>query len=182
MAKGKSSTSGRRPVPVELKDNSKSKLTKKELQARADAKIKGISSNLVMPEYLTGEAADEYIRIVELYRSANVEVLNDLDLNLLAMRCETWGKWLALNREEKALVKKARNYISYACGREAQFKAMWDSNQYAKEKAQAFILKCDELLCLNPTSRERLGILGAKNKEKENPPTGMAELLNSPKV
>ena len=65
-----------------------------------------------MPEFLDPKAAEEYRRIITLYRNANVEFLNNLDIGMLAMRCETWAKWLMLNKEEKELIKRRGGSIA----------------------------------------------------------------------
>lgn len=167
---------GKAPVPLFALDNKKEKFSKRYIEARKDMQIKGIADDLEMPDFLDENAEIEYRRIIGLYRLANIEFLNNMDIGLLAMRCETWAKWLMLNKEEKGLIKRASGNVSLACGTNEQFNKSWSANQLSKEKAQKFILRCDQELCLTPIARERLGVLAANNKEKET--DEMAALLN----
>ena len=158
---------GRLPVPLFALDNNKDRYAKRYIEARKEMQVKGVPNDLTMPEFLDPKAAEEYRRIITLYRNANVEFLNNLDIGMLAMRCETWAKWLMLNKEEKELIKRCNGRVSLACGTNEDFNRAWQINQTSKEKAQKYLMSCDKELCLTPIARERLGVLAAVNKEAE---------------
>ena len=152
---------GRKPHLTVVKDNGKDRHTKAELAARSEHEVTGATSKLRPPKELSPAAAKEWRRIVKLYRQLDAEVINDLDVNLLAAYCEN-----------VAIYKKA----------EAEYQhtplAEWDDdagkfieNPYLRimDNAAKTIARTAEQLCLSPVGRARMGVLAAKKQRETDP-------------
>ena len=79
---------GRKPQLTVVTDNEKARHTKAELDARREGEVSGAESKLTPPRTLSKLAKKEWRRVVKLYRQLDAEVINDLDINLLAAYCE----------------------------------------------------------------------------------------------
>ncbi len=152
---------GRKPMPVKLLDNKKRHLTKEEADLREKNEVSGVSAELMPPSGLRGAALREWKRLIPLYKQANIEILNDLDVNTIAAYCES----VAIYKAAQKAYKK-QPLVGMVDGRMVV-------NPYLKilDIQGANIAKFAEQLCLSPVGRARMGILGAK-KEKEEDPTG----------
>lgn len=144
-----------------LKDNAKDRHTKAELEARAEAEVSGAEAKLKPPRELSKAAKSEWRRVVKLYRQLDHEVINDLDLNLLAAYCESVAVYKAAETryQEEPLAKYDWEG------------AKWVENPYLKimDNASKQIMKAAEQLCLSPVGRARMGVLAAKKERASDP-------------
>ena len=152
---------GRKPHLSVLKDNAKDRHTKAELEARADAEVSGAAAKLKPPRELTKAAKTEWRRVVKLYRQLDHEVINDLDINLLAAYCESVAVYKAAETKYESEPLAKFDYDGMK----------WIENPYLKimDAASKQIMKAAEQLCLSPVGRARMGVLAAK-KERESDP------------
>ncbi len=152
---------GRKPQLTVVKDNATDRHTKAEMEARREGEVRGAEARLKPPRTLSPEAKKEWRRIVKLYRQLDAEVINDLDIHLLAAYCENvaiFQKAEAAYQEEKL----AR----------FDFKGMkWIENPYIRimDGAAKNIMKAAEQLCLSPVGRARMGVLAAKKQRATDP-------------
>ena len=152
---------GRKPHLTVVNDNSKTKMTKAELSARAEGEVTGAESKLRPPKEMSKVAKAEWRRIVKLYRQLDAEVINDLDLNLLASYCENVAIFKAAEVEYqlKPLAEwdgEAGKYI------ESPYLRIMDG-------AAKNIMKAAEQLCLSPVGRARMGVMAAKKERATDP-------------
>lgn len=152
---------GRKPQLTVLKDNGKDRHTKAEMDARRENEVTGAEAKLKPPKELSPEAKKEWRRIVKLYRQLDAEVINDLDVNLLAGYCENVAIFKAAEREYQAAPLTVWDEES----------AKWLDNPNIKimDGAMKNIMKAAELLCLSPVGRARMGVLAAKKQREEDP-------------
>ena len=152
---------GRKPHLTIIKDNVKDRHTKAEIEARAEAEVSGAESKLRPPKELSKPAKSEWRRIVKLYRQLDAEVINDLDLNLLATYCENVAIYKAAETkyQEEPLAKFDYDGMK------------WIENPYLKimDSASKNIMKAAEQLCLSPVGRARMGVLAAKKQKAADP-------------
>lgn len=152
---------GRKPQLMVLKDNAKDRHTKAEIDARAEAEVTGADSKLRPPKELTKAARAEWRRVVKLYRQLDAEVINDLDLHLLAAYCESVAIYKAAETkyEQEPLAKFDYDGMK------------WIENPYLKimDTASKQIMKAAEQLCLSPVGRARMGVLAAKKQKASDP-------------
>lgn len=78
---------GRKPIPIELLDNKKNRLTKEEIEKRKNNTPGGCDDKLTPPKDLSPMAKKEWRRIVRLHSQLSVKVINDLDSQALKMYC-----------------------------------------------------------------------------------------------
>lgn len=152
---------GRKPQLTVVKDNAKDRHTKGELEARREHEVTGAEAKLKPPRGLSPEAKKEWRRVVKLYRQLDQEVINDLDVNLLAAYCEN-----------VAIFQKAET--AYQGEKLAKFDydgMKWIENPYIRimDGAAKNIMKAAEQLCMSPVGRARMGVLAAKKQKAADP-------------
>lgn len=156
---------GRKPIPVAVLDNKTNRLTKAELDARADNEPKGASAELKPPRTLSRDARKEWNRIVKLYRQLDAEIINDMDMGILACYCESVA---VFQNAQKHYLEEPLTYIDKKGERR--------ENPWVKimDREGLNIAKYGEQLCLTPVGRARMGIAKAKKEIEADP---MAALL-----
>lgn len=153
--------SGRKPQLTVVKDNARDRHTKAELNARREGEVCGATSKLTPPRELSKAAKKEWRRVVKLYRQLDAEVINDLDVNLLAAYCEN-----------VAIFKEAETrYQEEPLTQWDAESGKWIESPYLKilDNAAKNIMKAAEQLCLSPVGRARMGVLAAKKQRAEDP-------------
>lgn len=103
---------GRKAIPPDLKDNESYKdIGAIKRQKALVPKVK--STKLICPRWLPDGARREWHRVVKLYKTLEIEVLNDLDRAVLTsyvievdLRDRLYQEWL---REQKILVTDVSN-------------------------------------------------------------------------
>ena len=153
--------SGRKPHLSVLKDNAKDRHTKAELEARAEAEVSGAEAKLRPPKELSKVARAEWRRIVRLYRQLDHDVINDLDITLLAAYCESVAVYKAAEAKYQEEPLARFDYDGMK----------WIENPYLKimDNASKQIAKAAEQLCLSPVGRARMGVLAAKKQKAADP-------------
>ena len=151
---------GRRPHLTVLKDNSVDRHTKAELQARAEGEPTGASAKLVPPKELSSVARAEWRRVVKLYRQLDAEVINDLDLTVLATYCENVAIFKA------AQIAYQSEPLTYY---DNNGKRLENPNLKIMDTAGKTITRAAEQLLLSPVGRARMGVLAAKKQKAEDP-------------
>lgn len=159
---------GRKPIPFQLIDDSKLRISKEKKELRK--KIPNVSSNNIScPKHLCLEARKEWKRIVKLYKEMDMPLINNLDKNSLEIYCNTL---ILYHRASEEVLNDGIMYVNPTNGKMIQ-------NPYLAVQKQAtdILKKYGEMLLLDPLSRSRIGIANAKAKdlESEDP---MAQLLN----
>ena len=152
---------GRKPHLTVVKDNEIDRHTKAELEARADGEVKGAEARLKPPRTLSPAAKKEWRRVVRLYRQLDAEVINDMDVNLLAVYCENVAIFQAA---------EARSQEQPLADFDAEG-MRWIENPYLKimDGAAKNIMKAAEQLCLSPVGRARMGVMAAKRERAADP-------------
>lgn len=152
---------GRKPHLTVVKDNDVDRHTKAELEARAGGEVAGAEARLKPPRSLSPAAKKEWRRVVKLYRQLDHEVINDLDINLLATYCENVAIFQAAEAayQEKPLTEFDSENMR------------WIENPYLKimDGAGRNIMKAAEQLCLSPVGRARMGVMAAKKERAADP-------------
>jgi P27 family predicted phage terminase small subunit len=137
------------PMPAKsakltLLEGNKSRYVKKELEKRIEneEKLKMSAENVVAPSWLDSTAKKEFERLASLL--LEVELINEADINTLALYCDALSEYLSCKREIKA-------------------KGKWINDKpnpfYLRKKdaaAQMRSLSAD--LGLSPSARARLSI------------------------
>lgn len=156
---------GRKAQPAALIDNKKTRKTKNELEARAAAEVTGCSAELKPPVELSERARVEWRRLIRLYRQLDAEILNDLDVGVLAAYCESRAIYQTAEEE----YQKGKLVLRNPDGRIIE-------NPYLKimRLEGANLAKYSEQLCLSPVGRARMGVAAAKKEIKSDP---LADLL-----
>ena len=159
---------GRKPQLSVVIDNETGRRTKAVMEARKAGEVTGASSKLTPPRELSGVAKKEWRRVVKLYRQLDAEVINDLDVNLLAAYCEN----VAIFKEAETAYQKEPLAKWDSEGQK------WVESPYLKimDGAAKNIMKAAEQLCLSPVGRARMGVLAAKKAAGKSP---MARYLES---
>lgn len=144
-----------------LTDNKITRYTKAEMQARAEAEPTGAEAKLRPPKELSKVARAEWRRVVRLYRQLDAEVINDLDLSLLATYCENVAIYKAAEAE----------YQNERLARFDYEHMKWIENPYLKimDTAGKNIARAAEQLCMSPVGRARMGVLAAKKAKATDP-------------
>lgn len=151
---------GRKPVPIGVYDNKKARHTQEELEARANAEPKGCSDELKPPKGLSKEAKKEWNRLVKLYRQLEVNILNDLDLGLLAAYCESRAIFIEAQKHWQS----GELYYTDKKGERRE-------NPWIKimDREGLNIAKYGEQLALSPVGRARYGMAQAKKEVEADP-------------
>ncbi len=152
---------GRKPQLSVVIDNEKGRRTKAVMDARKAGEVTGASSKLTPPRELSKAAKKEWRRVVKLYRQLDAEVINDLDVNLLAAYCEN----VAVFKEAEV------NYQAEPLAKWSAADQKWVESPYLKimDGAAKNIMKAAEQLCLSPVGRARMGVLAAKKQAAADP-------------
>lgn len=150
---------GRKPQLTVVKNNATDRHTKAELEARREGEVRGAEARLKPPRTLSPEAKKEWRRIVKLYRQLDAEVINDLDIHLLAAYCENVAIF------QKAEVEYQQQAIAEHTDKG------WTESPYIRimDGAAKNIMKAAEQLCLSPVGRARMGVLAAKKQRETDP-------------
>lgn len=158
---------GRRPLPASLIDPEKHKKSKSEIERRktVEEKIRGTTSLLWCPPYLTGEAKKEWRRIMKLYKSLDVNILSDLDQTALIMYVEARAIWM------KAHETWSKYQTVVAGNPEAQ--RFLDKAFNTMERQTKIINQLADQLCLTPVGRARMGM----NQIENDGPSALAALM-----
>lgn len=151
---------GRQPLPFQLIDNKKRRLTAKQIQARKDGQPSITSAKLECPKYLCAAAKKEWARVVALYGEMPGEIINDLDANALAIYCDAV---VTYQKAIKEVRKSTEVYVDSAGPKKNPWLAV-------ANEAAAIIKKYGEALLLDPVSRARIGV--AKSKEVKQDDSG----------
>ena len=148
------------PMPVSLLDNKINRMSKAEVAAREANEVKGCESKLTPPKGLSPVAKAEWRRVVRLYRQLESDIINDLDLSLLAGYCES----VAVYKEAQKAYQKEPLVTETPTGRlvESPYLRIMDT-------ALKQIARAAEQLCLSPVGRARMGVLAAKKQVQEDP-------------
>lgn len=152
---------GRKPHLTVVKDNAVDRHTRAEMEARIEGEVTGAEAKLKPPRSLSPDAKREWRRIVKLYRQLDAEVINDLDVNLLAAYCENVA---IFQTAEAAYQEKPLAQWDHE-------NSKWVENPYLKimDGAAKNIMKAAEQLCLSPVGRARMGVLAAKKEKATDP-------------
>lgn len=152
---------GRKPQLSVVIDNETGRRTKAVMDARKAGEVTGASSKLTPPRELSKAAKKEWRRVVKLYRQLDAEVINDLDVNLLAAYCEN----VAIFKEAEV------NYQAEPLAKWSAEEQKWVESPYLKimDGAAKNIMKAAEQLCLSPVGRARMGVLAAKKQAAADP-------------
>lgn len=136
--------------------------SKKEIQARAANQPTGCDAVFEPPEELSPVALKEWNRYIALLTQLECEVLNDLDLSMLAALCEVTAIFKGAQREYQKIPLYGRD-------KETNQRI---ENPYLKimHKAGEAMARYSEQLGLTPVGRARLGLARAK----EEKPSGLA--------
>ncbi|MED1205838.1 phage terminase small subunit P27 family [Heyndrickxia acidicola] len=133
-----------KPAKLQLIQGNPAKKNVEELEKRAanEEKLKMSAENVVPPSWLDATAKKEFNRLAKLL--IGIELINEADINTLALYCDALSEYLACKREIKA-------------------KGKWIDNKpspfYLRKKdaaAQMRVLSAD--LGLSPSARARLAI------------------------
>ena len=131
-------------------------MTKAELKARTEGEVGGCEAKLTPPKELSPEAKKEWKRVVRLYRQLDHDVINDLDLTLLANYCESVAVYKA------AQVAYRTAPLVTEDGKESPYLRIMDT--CVKQ-----IAKAADQLCLSPVGRARMGVIAAKKAVEKDP-------------
>jgi len=148
-------STGRKPIPVSLIDNSVQRLTQEEINARSAYEVFGCDTDLTPPKELSPDGVAEWHRIIELYGQLDTNILNNLDRTVLSAYCESTAIYQRAQREYQkgSLVLK-----------DPKGKIIENPYLAIMRKEAANIAKLAEQLCLSPVGRARMGIFGAKKE------------------
>ena len=129
-------------------------LTKEELELRqaAEESCRGQTDKIVPPKYLNARQKKIFKNLVEEMRYANI--LSNLDVDILA----TYA--IAVNRIEEIEKQINSNPLLLRD----------DSLMQAKAKYTNTFFRCQKELCLNPTSRAKMGTMAVREKQKAQDP------------
>lgn len=132
-----------------------------EVQARANAEPKGCKALFKVPREMSPDARKEWRRVVALYKQLDTEVLNDLDLSVLAAYCES----VAIYRKAQMEYQKFPLY-----GQDPKTKLMME-NPYIKimNREGQNMARYAEQLCLSPVGRARMGLTKGKKNAEQTP-------------
>ena len=157
---------GRKPLPSTVRDNKKCRKTKATLEAeRAVEKIcDDIPNDLTPPEDLTGEALDEWNKIVELYKNTSIKVLTNLDTAILRVHCDAIDRYLLAKNEWQ---KNCNKLIAHTDSKKQKY---IDSLKSEMDKQGKVIQETSAALCLTVESRQRLAIINGKMAQKASNP------------
>jgi len=156
---------GRKPSLTVL-EGKRTHRTAKENKIRAASEPKGCDAFFTPPAEISADAKKEWDRIVGLYKQLNSEVLNDLDLSVLAAYCEA----VAIYKKAEAEYQK----IPIVVKDTGTGKVIENPFLKIMNKQGFYIAKYAEQLCLSPVGRARLGVAKAKAATK---PTGIAAFM-----
>ena len=150
---------GRNARPIALVDK-KNHRTKAQIAARENGEPRGCEAKLTVPKSLSAEAKKEWKRVVRLYRQLDAEVLNDLDVDMLACYCEA----VALYKAASAEMQGAPLTVETSKGDMVP-------NPLLKiiDKQSANIKTYGEQLCLTPVGRAKMGLAKAKREVEQDP-------------
>lgn len=149
---------GRNARPIALVDYDNHR-TKKEIEAREAGEPKGCTANLTVPKHLSNDAKKEWRRVVKLYRQLDQEVLNDLDVGILACYCESVALYNA------ASVRMQNEPLTVLTDKGEVVNPLLK----IMDKQSANIKAYGEQLCLTPVGRARMGIANAKKEVESDP-------------
>lgn len=151
---------GRKPVPAEKLDPGERKRSKRELQERADAEAKLVTTDsLSCPKYLTDEAKKEWRRVMALYRKMGAKILSDLDRSALAMYCESW----AIYRTAQTRWAEYKQVVSAS----PESQRVLDKLVHTMNDQTKILANLSEQLCLTPVGRARMGLNPARDAEPD---------------
>ena len=145
------------PAALMLVNNETNRLTQEQLDGRLKNEPKPKSARLTTPSWLSDGAKKEWRRIVKLFKEMETSVLSDLDVNALAIYCESVATY------KKAIMKVRETSEVYASGGQPK-RNPW---LIVANEAATQIKKYGEVLCLDPVSRARVGL--GKSKKEEDP-------------
>jgi len=156
---------GRKPVPADMLDPDKIKLSQEQLNARKEIEKKmNPSSVLRCPPKtkISSDARKIWKRIMKLYDGMDVDILSDLDEVSLRMYCEAvaiydtaHSEWLQIQHIIVAN-PSAQNRIDILLNR--------------MNKQTTIINKLAEQLCLTPVGRARMGVVTISIPQKNQNP------------
>ena len=94
---------------MHLYEGNPNNLTKKEIYKRKknEEKLKISSNNLKAPSWLEPGAKKNFKRIVELMKPTGI--LSDVDVDILAVYCDTYYDYLSYKRRVNPLIREKRN-------------------------------------------------------------------------
>ena len=155
---------GRKPYPFQVMEatNDKNRLTKAQLEGRANKQPKIKSSALKCPRHMSLPAQKEWKRIVKLYKELEEPIMSDLDVNALEIYCE------ALVTYRKAM-QKVRETSEVYISKTDQNKPKKNPWLSVANEAAMQMKKYGEILLLDPVSRARVGLAKSKSQEEEDP-------------
>lgn len=168
---------GRKAIPAELKDNTTYKdigaiERQKELTPTID------SAKLVCPRELTDGAKKEWRRVVRLYRTLEVEILNDLDVAVFTSYCvevditqRLYAAWIADDCKLQTIDKTTGGSTKATpAGKPLEVKASESSKQIVNPLLREYnrhaqtVRVLAEQLALTPAGRAAYAV----RREKEN--------------
>ena len=145
------------PAALMLVNNENNRLTKEQLEDRVKNEPIPKSFKLSTPSWISDAAKKEWRRVAKLFKEMETSVLSDLDVNALAIYCESVATY------KKAMLKVRETSEVYASGGQPKRNPwMTIANEAATQ-----IKKYGEVLCLDPVSRARVGL--GKSKKEEDP-------------
>ncbi len=165
---------GRKPKLVEAieADNSATRYTKSEIEARELNTPQLASRRLYPPKWLNEVGKHEWKRILRLARRAGV--FNGLDVNALGMYCQSYGRAVEAYdeyRKLKRLMGADKNVLVMSSGK---INPLIRLMQQEEEQCR----KWSAVLGLDPVGRARIGLAKARHAEDDDP---MEQLLNEAK-
>jgi P27 family predicted phage terminase small subunit len=151
-----------RAKPIGLSDNTKVRKTKATLKGQkiVEDDLKAITNTLQCPDNVTGIAAAEWKRIVDLWNTTEYKYLNDLDMATLKCYCDSVERyelaretWIKLNKKIAVNNKDGQKLIDRCLQEMSKTKAEIESSARA--------------LCLTVVDRERLAIANGQFAQKQ---------------
>ena len=128
---------------------------------REENEPKGCTAEFKAPPTLSPAAKKEWKRIIDLYQQLDAEILNDLDLAVLAAYCESVAVYQKAQAEYQTLPLVGKDKVTGKTV-ESPYLAIMD-------KAGKSISRFAEQLCLSPVGRARMGIAKAKKEMEDDP-------------
>jgi len=162
---------GRKPKLIEAieADNSATRYTKAEIEARELNTPQLVSRRLYPPKWLNDPGLHEWKRIIRLARRAGV--FNGLDVNALGMYCQSYGRAVEAYDEYKKLKRLMgadKNVLVMSSGK---INPLIRLMQQEEEQCR----KWSAVLGLDPVGRARIGLAKARHADDGD---DMADLLS----
>lgn len=151
---------GRKPKLSVIEDKRPHR-SKDFIQGRLDNEPRGCDARFEPPEELSKGALKEWRRVVALYSQLDSEVLNDLDVSVLAAYCES----VAIYKQAQKEYQKIPLF-----GQDPKTKQPME-NPYIKimNREGQNMARYAEQLCLSPVGRARMGLAKEKKELAQDP-------------